>query len=504
MRRARTGRDAGDRQCARQQIVHRWTAAAAPARLRYRSGKAGAGTDTSAAQTAPAATGASASQTSAAAHVQPRSPRRQSVAGCPRRSDGSHSTRASSSTHWRARPRGSDAGPISSERIDARVGQRRGCRCRRRPARAHGDTSSRPCDGPTRTSRSRVPPRFEIQAIDGCRRMRSRAARRRNSASIGSISGEWNACETVSGCVRSARAARRAATAATADALAGDDDVAGRVAGGDRHRRRVRGDLALRSSPASPCTDTIAPPAGSACISRPRAAIRRAPSSRLKHAGDAGGGELADAVADDERAARRPSGATAPPARTRARTAPAACSRSASSSDRRCLETAARSSGAATARSSTAAQRSSAARNTGSRVVQLAPHADVLRSLAGEEEGHAPTCARGWPRPRRRGRCRPRWRSRAAVTAPLCRRPSTARRCAKWARPARRWRRHRPARASDGASRCVGVARARARRAQLSLRADSASTCSGARPAAASRAGCGGRFFEDRRARSCR
>ena len=41
------------------------------------------------------------------------------------------------------------------------------------------------------------------------------------------------------------------------------------------------GAISRCTSAASPCTATMAPPAGSACIRRPRAAIRRAPSSRL-------------------------------------------------------------------------------------------------------------------------------------------------------------------------------------------------------------------------------
>ncbi len=58
------------------------------------------------------------------------------------------------------------------------------------------------------------PPRLEIQVSCG-RAWVTADAMRRNSASIGVISGEWKACETTSGCVRRPCAARRAAMAST-------------------------------------------------------------------------------------------------------------------------------------------------------------------------------------------------------------------------------------------------------------------------------------------------
>ena len=57
-------------------------------------------------------------------------------------------------------------------------------------------------------------------------------------------------------------------------------------------------------------------PAGSACISRPRAAISDEPVVEVEQPGDVGGHVLADAVADDGRRLRRPTTATARPAPT--------------------------------------------------------------------------------------------------------------------------------------------------------------------------------------------
>ena len=108
---------------------------------------------------------------------------------------------------------------------------------------------------------------------------RTDAATRANASNIGSISGEWNACETASRFVRTPRAAKGAAIAATASAAPATTTCAGPFTAAI-----ATGALAARTASATSVSaaaiDTIAPPAGSACISRPRAATSRtAPSS---------------------------------------------------------------------------------------------------------------------------------------------------------------------------------------------------------------------------------
>ena len=69
----------------------------------------------------------------------------------------------------------------------------------------------------------------------------------------------------------------------------------------DRHRAPVRPRSPPRPAPRAASTATIAPPRGSACISRPRAAISRSPSSSAEHAGHARRHVLAHAVAHHHR-----------------------------------------------------------------------------------------------------------------------------------------------------------------------------------------------------------
>ena len=92
---------------------------------------------------------------------------------------------------------------------------------------------------------------------------------------------------------------------------------------------------------------------------------QRQPVLEAEHAGDAGGDVLADAVAQHRRGST-PHDRHSSPARTRARTAPAACTRSRrAATSRRPSGYSTDSSGCGSRARSSASQRSSAARNTG-------------------------------------------------------------------------------------------------------------------------------------------
>ena len=183
---------------------------------------------------------------------------------------------------------------------------------------------------PLRPSRAHSPARFEIQVDPAARHVRPQRRPRRNSSSIGSISGEWKACETASGWVvqpasrrgaSRSRPPRRPAPAMTtlSGALTRRDATRWRRACGDTRASRAEVALhrhhhaARRAAPAS---------AGRARRSG------AAPSSSRSTPATPAAANSPTLWPMTTRRARCPSCATARPARTRARTAPAACSRS--------------------------------------------------------------------------------------------------------------------------------------------------------------------------------
>ncbi len=105
--------------------------------------------------------------------------------------------------------------------------------------------------------------------------LRSRPATTvRNRSSIGSISGEWNACDTRRRRVRPPSAASSAAASSTASSAPDSTSERGPLTAARLRRSPSSG--RTRSSSAS--TATIAPPSGSASIRSPRAATRAAAS----------------------------------------------------------------------------------------------------------------------------------------------------------------------------------------------------------------------------------
>ena len=239
------------------------------------------------------------------------------------------------------------------------------------------------------------------------------------------------------------------------------DDVSGALTAAIASVARVRRD---QRRPPSPRRRTPRPsrrrPAAPASAGRARRSAGSASSSSNTPATQAGD-VLADAVADARRPAPRPTPATARPARTRARTAPAACSRFV---EQRRASVAPRARRAAAASSYAAQQprrtRSSAARNDRLGV-------DTAR-------GPCPAYCEPWPvnrnatpgarpaRPARRPRRprRRRWPRRASCAAPVGRRSSPATR-----EPVRKLRaagvgrvtRRRPAACRGCAVRCARV-----------------------------------------------
>ncbi len=116
----------------------------------------------------------------------------------------------------------------------------------------------------------------ETIGIRGAWKVR-RSTRLRNSSSIGSISGEWNAWLTVSRLVLRPSAASRPATSSTAcSAPESTTEFGPLTAAMPTSASRSASSGSTSSSDA--CTATIAPPAGSCCISRPRAATSVAAS----------------------------------------------------------------------------------------------------------------------------------------------------------------------------------------------------------------------------------
>ena len=169
------------------------------------------------------------------------------------------------------------------------------------------------------------PVTLEISASRGWLKV-TLSATRAKSSSIGSMAGEWKACDT-------RQAARPMPSRGEARQRSGRPrrtgpeitTCSGPLIGGDAHEAGRIEMLATLGSAAR--TAAMAPP-GSSCMSRPRAATSASPSSRLKHAGHAGRRQLADAVAHDDGGLDAPRLATARRAPTRGRRAPAACSRS--------------------------------------------------------------------------------------------------------------------------------------------------------------------------------
>nr|WP_262982488.1 hypothetical protein [Rhodococcus sp. MTM3W5.2] len=99
-----------------------------------------------------------------------------------------------------------------------------------------------------------------------------------NSASIGSISTEWNACETFNHLVFRPSVSK-CSTAHRTSSAAPETTTDSRPFTAAIAAVPVNSGL-TSASPA--CTATIAPPSGNACISRPRATTRRAASSTDK------------------------------------------------------------------------------------------------------------------------------------------------------------------------------------------------------------------------------
>ena len=144
------------------------------------------------------------------------------------------------------------------------------------------------------------PVTFETSAICGAP-YRTPAATFSNAASIGSISGEWNACDTRSAVLFTPCSAELRADRPHRLPRPRDHHALGPV-----DRRQIDTDLAYgasaaRTRSASANTAAIAPPAGSACISRPRAAIKRQPVLQREHPRHARRHVLPHAVAQHRR-----------------------------------------------------------------------------------------------------------------------------------------------------------------------------------------------------------
>ncbi len=92
------------------------------------------------------------------------------------------------------------------------------------------------------------------------------------------MSGEWNACETVRALVLMPSAVRRAEISATAAPAPEITICPGALTAAMATMSRAPS-MAACTRASSAMTDVITPPAGSACIRRPRAAISLRPSS---------------------------------------------------------------------------------------------------------------------------------------------------------------------------------------------------------------------------------
>ncbi len=117
-----------------------------------------------------------------------------------------------------------------------------------------------------------APVRFDTTGIVGSWKVRSPTTVR-NSASIGSINGEWNAWLTASSLLR--RPSNRATTSATADSSPDSTTDDGPFTAATD----TRSDSNDRTSSSAASTATITPPTGNACINPARADTSRHASS---------------------------------------------------------------------------------------------------------------------------------------------------------------------------------------------------------------------------------
>ncbi|GLY15223.1 hypothetical protein Kisp01_22380 [Kineosporia sp. NBRC 101677] len=98
-----------------------------------------------------------------------------------------------------------------------------------------------------------------------------------NSSSIGAISGEWKACETLSRRVLVKPAAISSTTCSSPESTTADGPFTAAT-----ETRSSSPASSGSTSCSEACTATMAPPSGSASISRARAATRRQASSSEK------------------------------------------------------------------------------------------------------------------------------------------------------------------------------------------------------------------------------
>ncbi len=134
-------------------------------------------------------------------------------------------------------------------------------------------TGSRTCrtqySGSHTSSATSAPVRFETSGTTGSANSRP-ATTDRNSASTGSINGEWNACDTGSRLTRFPFSRNTSAISSTTCSTPASTTEAGPfTAAIDTSSARPASNGATTSSAAP--TATIAPPGGSACINRARA-----------------------------------------------------------------------------------------------------------------------------------------------------------------------------------------------------------------------------------------
>ena len=207
----------------------------------------------------------------------------------PRRSDGSHVT-ASSGTQRAPIARSVGVGPIStntecpsawSARIPSanRTGSRR-CRLQ-----YPGLASSSPATG--------RPVRFETILSRG-RATGSAAARASKAERIGSIIGEWNACDTVRGRHSTPALVSRATTAATGPGAPDSTTCSGPFTAATATCEASAPSAGTTCS--SGANTATMWPAGNACMSRPRSAMSGKPSSSVERARHACRHVLAHAV----------------------------------------------------------------------------------------------------------------------------------------------------------------------------------------------------------------
>ena len=194
----------------------------------------------------------------------------------PRRSAGSHASPSAAPGTSGPRPHSTPSGPISTRVRTPRP---------RSPATAAANrTGSRACrtqyPGSVTCPGAGAPVSAETSGTPGSW-YRTDAVTRPNASSMGSISGEWNAWLTRSGRTRAPAAASAAAAPATAAASPETTTDAGPFTTATTAPGQPASTSRTWSSAAS--TAVIAPPGGSSCISRPRAATTLH-ASRSDHA----------------------------------------------------------------------------------------------------------------------------------------------------------------------------------------------------------------------------